>query len=95
MANKSYLGDVGTLLKMDAGVSLVGANAVKIKYRKPSGDTGEWVGSINTQYVEYTTQVGDLDETGRWRLHIYVDNLTGWTGHGEMVSLHVYALWSG
>ena len=43
MANKSYIGDIGTLIKVDAGTDLSGATQVKIVFKKPSGTINSWL----------------------------------------------------
>lgn len=93
MANKIFKGDTGTDIILDAGEDLTSQTELKIKYKKPSGTTGEWVATVqNSTEAVYTTQAGDLDESGTWRLKIYVV-LPNWSGHGEPVDMEIYPDW--
>ena len=86
-----YQGDIGTLIRCDAGTALSGASSIVIKYEKPDGVTGSWTASANGDYAEYTTQSDDLDVVGTWSAQIYVAGLSGWTGHGEKARFNVSA----
>jgi len=87
-----YVGDVGTILELETGVTLTGAAFTKITVKKPvSGDTFDWVGSIkgdDDSVIEYTIIEGDLDEAGRYYVQSYV-SLGTWIGHGERTSFLV------
>lgn len=92
MAGKIYVGDTGTDIILDSGADISSATTLQIKYKKPSGDTGAWTATVqSTTKAVYTTQAGDLDESGEWRIQIYVE-LSSWSGHGEAVSLTVNSL---
>lgn len=85
--NTVFVGDVGTkiLLDCDANVSL--SSVRKIMGRKPSGTKVEWSAALEgTDSIQYTTQAGDLDEVGRWRLQAYVE-MPAWKGSGEVATL--------
>lgn len=81
--------DIGVVIQLDTGETVTGASAVAIKYRKPSGTTGTWTGTASTQYIQYTTQAGDIDEAGTWVLQAYVTGLAGFTGHGNFARMNV------
>ncbi len=90
--NKVYVGDTGTKIKLDAGEDISTQTTLKIKYKKPSGSTGEWVASVeDTNYAVYTTISNDLDEAGIWKFQIYIV-LPTWEGHGETLSERIYDL---
>jgi len=53
---------------VETGQNISGATC-KLKYKKPSGATGEWSAVItdaSTGSIEYETLTADLDETGTW-----------------------------
>jgi len=67
---KVYKNQTAFTIRLTTGQDITAADPVKIKYRKPSGATGEWVGSINDEaegIVEYEmADEDDLDESGWW-----------------------------
>jgi hypothetical protein len=93
MLNKVFVGDVGTKIRLDAGQDISSASLIQLKYKKPSGETGTWTGTLEgTDYAYYITQAAsepDLDENGRWQIQLYVE-LPTWQGHGEISYFHVY-----
>jgi len=101
MAQKVYVGDTGTIIRFrfsSAETFPDGPYTAKIKYRKPSGQTGEWGGTVTLNpdpayaaYVDYTTLADDLDEAGTWWLQAYISGAS-WTGHSNSVKLTVYDL---
>lgn len=87
---KIYVGDTGTDIILDCGQSIAAATTAAIKYKKPTGVTGTWTGSVyNTNYVLYTTDSDDLDVAGQWLLQSYVVTPTG-TWLGETTAMTVY-----
>jgi hypothetical protein len=92
MTNKIFVGDVGTDIILDAGEDITAQTTLLIKYKKPSGLTGSWSATVyQTTKGKYTTVSGDLDESGTWKLQLYVV-LPAWSGHGEVAKLPVYDL---
>jgi hypothetical protein len=83
-------GDVGTLIQIDVSgtADLSSAIDLYIKYRKPSGKTGQWTATLNDPFIEYYTQAGDMDESGVWYLQAFFD-LTTWQGSSKIVSITV------
>lgn len=60
------------VITLDTGVTLSGADPVRIIYRKPSGETGTWTATVTqTTKVTYTTDEADLDEGGLWKMQAY------------------------
>jgi len=89
MADKHFVGEVGTLIKVDLTVDVSGGTGPKIYVAKPDGTTVEWTATINTQYLEYTIIAGDFDVAGKYCIQGGVT--TGaWTGRGETTSFIVY-----
>lgn len=77
-------------IKLDTGLTLPIDAIVAIKYKKPSGTSGLWVGTIvQATKVSYSVQVGDLDQAGEWRLQAKV-TISGRDGFGVPVSLVVH-----
>ena len=88
--NKPYVGDIGTILLLDCGVSIVDATVTNILVEKPNGVFLTWVGSIyEEQYVKYTIKAGDWNLNGTWKYQSYVET-PNWKGKGETVSQVVY-----
>ena len=81
--------EVGTVVRLDAGVDITGASEVHIRYEKPNGMRGSWTAAASTTYGQYTTQSGDLDIVGVWKLQLYIVNLSGWTGFGEESTVEI------
>lgn len=84
-----FVGDVGTEIILDCGVSVASASVRTIKARSPSGVVKQWAASPEgTNSIKYATATGDIDRAGGWRLQAYVE-MPGWSGHGEVVILTV------
>ncbi len=89
---KVYVGDVGTILKLDTGENLGTATAQTIKYTRPDATTGYWSGEVvETTKVKYVIQAGDWDVAGEWFFQSYVE-LPDWQGHGETAPYTIYSL---
>jgi hypothetical protein len=83
-------GDVGTAIRLSISGSADISEVVSssIHYRKPSGKTGQWTGSISGDAIEYITQSGDIDEAGVWYLQAQFD-LGSWQGSSKVTSITV------
>jgi hypothetical protein len=92
--SKVYAGDIGTVILLDAGVTLTGGT-VAIKWQNPAGNTGTWSGTIATatsganKGISYTTQAGDVDIAGEWKLQAHAVLPAG-TWRGETALMTVY-----
>lgn len=83
VGQKSYVGDIGTVITVDCGVDISDATAVKLLILKPGSSTEvEWVAEIyNTNYIRYTTVAGDFSIKGTYNLQSFVDTPSGeWRG---------------
>jgi hypothetical protein len=91
----SYKPDIGTVIALDTGVSILGASAVSIEVKKPSGATVSWVGAVgaDNQSVEYTILAGDLTESGTYKLQAKVVIGSG-TWYGQTTDYSVKELWT-
>jgi len=78
-----HKGDIGAVIRLTTDLDISGASALSVKYRKPSGTTGSWTGTLNgTNNLQYTTtDADDLDEAGDWSFQGLVTGVSGWTGH--------------
>lgn len=89
-ASAIQVGDVGAAISVDVSdigdVSL--AANILIKYLKPSGEEGQWVGTVSGSTMEYTTVDGDVDEDGVWYLQATFD-LGTWRGSSKVTSITV------
>lgn len=95
MSGKIYKGDIGTKIKINVGENIVTATIRKIKYKKPSGITGEWNALLEgTNYMYYITIANDINEKGIWLVQAYIE-LPDWKGHGETANFIVYDLFEG
>lgn len=99
MDNNVQKGDVGLAIVLeitdgDKPIDLAAATETKIKYRKPSGITGEWMANIIGDPVEgkimhTTASEGELDEVGIWYFQAYVRFTAGERWSTNVGKLHV------
>jgi len=91
--SKVYVGDTGTLIELDTGVSLAGATVLEIKARKPNGAAVTWTATASATKVRYTTLAADIDQHGMWLLQASVTLPSGkWLG--ETAELKVFPVYS-
>lgn len=88
--SKVYVGDTGTAIVLDVGVSLAGATAQSIEARRPDGTSVSWAGTVfESTKVRFISLVGTFSQPGDWKLQARVTLPTGtWTG--EVAKLTVY-----
>ncbi len=94
MAGKIFIGQTALKFDLDSGIDLsAGVQSTIIKYKKPSGATGTWTGSVeDTTHVVYVVvDANDIDETGQWVFWIYVTFSNGTTAAGEAAQFNVHA----
>ena len=91
MADKVYVGDLGTYIDIDCNEDISGATVHKIIVRKPNGVIAEWSGEIvGTDILRHTTILGDLDVPGIYRAQPYL-TIDAWTGRGATANFTVYS----
>ncbi len=92
---KVYVGDIGTDIILDIGVDISSQTTLQIKYKKPNNSTGTWTAVVdNVNRAKYiTVSADDLDIAGDWLFTSYMV-LTSWTGHSEVVTMRVHALFT-
>lgn len=73
-------------ITLDTGIDISTASSLSIRYKKPSGETGSWSGTLSgLTSITYGVQSGDIDEAGTWRFQAVVV-ISGETGYGEIVT---------
>jgi methanogenic corrinoid protein MtbC1 len=90
--SKVYLGDVGTVIRVDMGADIAAATAAVLNVLKPDGTEDEWTGDVDTedtQDIIYTTVEGDLDQVGEYLIQPAL-TFADWEGLGETVRLVVH-----
>lgn len=93
---KHYIGEVGTVITLDTLTDISDATIQKIKYKKPSGDTGEWDANLveaEATQLQYTLVEGDIDEAGTWLFQAYAETPT-FSGLGETVEIEFFPTFS-
>lgn len=89
MADKHYIGEIGTEILVDTGVDITGATDTKIQCKKPDGTIVAWTATISgTTKLKYTIISGDFNQSGTYTLQASLI-LTGWTGRGETATFDV------
>lgn len=90
MSNVVYVGDVGTVILLDTGMTITGATAVTIEVLKPSATEAHWAATVHTDNVsvKHTIVSGEFDEIGSYTLQAKL-TLGGGTWRGESVKLVV------
>src|SRR5512139_3679326 len=90
MANKIFVGEIGTAISLECGINISAATTLRIYYTKPDGTSSYWSGTLSgTTAMTYTTTAAtDIDQSGVWRLRSYVvtPSFTRW---GDVVAMTV------
>ena len=64
---------------------LASATATRIKYKKPSGRTGYFPGTVSGTDLIYDLQQGDITEWGLWSFQSWI-TVAGKEGPGEIIT---------
>jgi hypothetical protein len=90
MAEKHYVGEINTEIRVDCGIDVSLASTRKIFFKKPNGIVLEKTPTVyNNRYMRFFTVLGDLDISGEYELQTYIV-LNGWTGRGQTARFVVY-----
>jgi len=87
---KLYIGQTGVKIILETGQDLSSASQVSILVKKPDTTEEEWSGTINGTTIEYTTQTGDFNKAGIYRLQAKVVFANGSIWYGETAKLVIY-----
>lgn len=71
-------------ITLDCGTSVSSSTTSRVLYKKPNGDIGYWNGTPSGNYIIYSIQSGDIDQSGVWQFQAYAV-LTGKIAYGEIV----------
>lgn len=105
---KSYVGDVGTIIRVSTGVNLSAADSYVFKVKRPAfgeieADEVEWEPSIEGAPVDgilfYEVTDDDFDRPGDYKLQSFVTfpDLTHTDGDkwtGSLTIIKVYEVWT-
>jgi hypothetical protein len=75
-------------LILATGISLTGATAIKILYKKPNGTKGEWSGTVDVQNIFYDITPANNDVEGVWTFQCYVEQ-SGKIYYGGEVTIEI------
>lgn len=87
---RSYVGDIGTIILIDMQETITGATGLKFNVRKPNGEEVVWTPTIDgTQKLKYAVVENDFNIAGVYKIQpeLTVDNFTG---KGYTARLTVY-----
>lgn len=91
MAERHYVGEIGTVITVDCNVDISGAVAQELRVRKEDGTEETWTASVfGTQYLRHTTVAADFSVAGEYALNAYVEDSDGWKGLGETDTFRIY-----
>jgi hypothetical protein len=91
MNEKVFVGDVGTVIRIDMQEALTNLTGEELHVRKPDKTSVVWEGvglTINGNYLEYIILEGDIDQAGDYLISPY-GTIGIWTGHGETAKMVV------
>ncbi|RLI53955.1 MAG: hypothetical protein DRP09_14435 [Candidatus Thorarchaeota archaeon] len=83
-----FVGDTVDVV-LDVGCDVSGTSVQKIKYKKPSGESGAWDATVlgdNPTKIKADNVV--FDRAGQWEIQAYVESMT-LKSHGKIVRLLV------
>jgi hypothetical protein len=93
---KIYVGDIGTIIKVDMQENLTGYVTAVLKVKKPNGALVEWTSSVDNHpttgvlsVLGYIALEGDLNMRGVYKIQPYIEFAT-WKGRGTPVYLEVF-----
>jgi len=92
---KIYVGQTALSIQFDTKIDLTTQTAVKIKYIKPDGTTGDWtagvVGDPTDGIIGYDiVSNSDLDQAELWQMWAYVTFAGGTVAPGDSVAVWVH-----
>jgi len=93
--SKMYVGDIGTLWRIDVGSDVSAAITYNIQVRKPDGTAVTWSATLDTdgQTLLYTIASGDYNLPGVYTAHAEVIYADGTRWLGERFNTLIFAQW--
>jgi hypothetical protein len=88
---ETFVGD-SIMLILDTGIDISGYTSFIMKYKRPDGVTGIWIGEIhptNIKALQYYTLSQDLNVSGEWAIQAHVE-LGNVALHGKWANFTVY-----
>ena len=89
---ETFVRDTITLV-LYIGKNLIGFDNLKIKYKDPEGETGQWDAAVTpTDALSMQAQLGSqLSIAGTWKIQAYAESADGTERfHGMWTELKVY-----
>ncbi len=92
---KMYVGDVGTVWRIDAVESVSGASILEFHVQKPDSTEVTWTATLSddNHTLLYTIEAGDYDQAGTYKAHAYVEYSSGAKWTGEVFKFKIYDKW--
>ena len=90
---KVYLNQSSLRIQLTTNVDITGATETLIKYKKPSGTTGQWTAQVEAAgdgIIYYDLTGTELDEIDTWTLWAYVTFSDDRVAPGEPVKMIVH-----
>lgn len=88
---KIYKNQTALRITLETYITLVSATTTLIKYKKPSGATGNWIATVAGSTIYYDIgSSADLDEDGTWTMWSHITFTGGTVVPGEPATVKVY-----
>ena len=89
MRNEIFVGDIGTVISVDTTVDIEAATVHVLDVIFPDETTAIWVATQNGDFLEYTSQAGDLDQSGTHIIRARIETPAGkWRGTETTFKVH-------
>ena len=94
MGQRIFKNQTALTLKLDTKIDLTTATDVWMKYKKPSGTTGQWDATIDSPatsgIISHIVAAGELNESCEWTRWAYVEISGSKYAPGDAVTFEVY-----
>jgi len=88
---KVYVGDIGTIIEVDCGETLLLTTNATLEIEKPGGIRVSKPATVfDSTKLRCTMVAGDFDRPGTYLIQPKM-TISGWIGRGETVSVQVYS----
>jgi len=90
MAEKHYVGESGTEIRIDGKRDLTNAVNMKVFMRRPDSSIIEFIPTvIESNYLRFFTDANSFNTPGHYEVQPYIE-LDGWAGRGKTAAFIVY-----